>query len=194
MKGDLLLRVLKAIGAATVAAADIAETIVSAPYGASRGTLERALSARERLRAQASAKRHAQQRYYNLILRLKRDGLVEEKTKRGGKIFTLTKRGIAKLHVLQARAKNPFPAARYQKMPADTWTIVAFDVPEREKRKREWLRAALQRLGFTLVQKSVWIGKAKLPKEFLDDLAELRLLDAVEIFGITRAGSLKHVA
>ena len=44
-----------------------------------------------------------------------------------------------------------------------------------------------------MIQKSVWIGKVKIPKEFLDDLFKLRLIDYIEIFEISKAGSLKNL-
>jgi hypothetical protein len=44
-----------------------------------------------------------------------------------------------------------------------------------------------------MVQKSVWVGKTKIPQDFLDDLFKLKLVDFVEIFEISRTGSLKHL-
>lgn len=72
-------------------------------------------------------------------------------------------------------------------------TIVAFDVPERFKEKRHWLRSVLKNLGLRMVQKSVWLGKVKIPREFIDDLKKLKILDFVEIFGITKGGTLEEV-
>ena len=71
--------------------------------------------------------------------------------------------------------------------------IVSFDVPERERRKRDWLRDALRNLGLRMVHKSVWIGKQKLPREFLADLARLRLTDFIEVFEVGKQGSLRHI-
>jgi len=44
-----------------------------------------------------------------------------------------------------------------------------------------------------MIQKSVWVGKIALPEEFLRDLHRLQLISYVEIFEVTRAGSLKHI-
>src|SRR3990167_838001 len=71
--------------------------------------------------------------------------------------------------------------------------IVIFDIPERERRKRAWLRLALKNIGLKLIQRSVWMGKVKIPKEFLDDIRELHLVNFVEIFEITKSGSLNQV-
>ena len=48
-------------------------------------------------------------------------------------------------------------------------------------------------MNFRILQKSVWIGKVKIPKEFIDDLKELNMINYVEIFEISRGGSLRQV-
>ena len=71
--------------------------------------------------------------------------------------------------------------------------IVIFDVPEKEKWKREWLRNTLRELGMKNVQKSVFIGKVKIPELFLENMRKLHAIDYVEIFEIGKTGTLKHV-
>ena len=44
-----------------------------------------------------------------------------------------------------------------------------------------------------MLQKSVWIGKTILPEELLDDLERLNLLSYVEIFAITKTGTIKQL-
>ena len=85
------------------------------------------------------------------------------------------------------------PQSQYQKLDTDKFSIVAFDVPERERRKRDWLRATLGRMGYKTIQRSVLLGKTKIPSEFLDDLRKLHMVDYVEIFEITKTGSLRHL-
>lgn len=46
------------------------------------------------------------------------------------------------------------------------WRIVMYDVPEEEKRKREYLRRKLVELGFKQLQRSVWVS----PFDVLDDV------------------------
>jgi len=81
----------------------------------------------------------------------------------------------------------------YQKERGNKFIIVVFDIPEIQKRKRNWLRAALKNLDFKMVQKSVWFGRVKIPKEFLDHLCEMKLIDYVEIFEISKTGSLERL-
>lgn len=69
--------------------------------------------------------------------------------------------------------------------------IIAFDIPEKFRRKRNWLRKTLAGFGFTMLQKSVWAGKAALLHEFIEDLDTLSLTPYIEILAVTKTGSLK---
>ena len=60
--------------------------------------------------------------------------------------------------------------------------IIAFDIPEKYKERRHWLRVELKSLGFVLLQKSVWFGPAPLPQEFTDSLRETRILQYLKFF------------
>jgi len=59
--------------------------------------------------------------------------------------------------------------------------IIIFDIPEKKKKYREWLRVELVGFGFTLIQKSVWLGPS-LPKEFVEYLSESGLLKHIRFF------------
>ena len=60
--------------------------------------------------------------------------------------------------------------------------IVSFDIPEKHKYKRDWLRTELMHLGFEMLQKSVWFGPASLPDEFGESLRELNILPHLKFF------------
>ena len=85
------------------------------------------------------------------------------------------------------------PTKKYKKEKGEKTAIIIFDIPENERRKRNWVREALKNMDFKMVQKSVWIGKIKIPKEFLNNLEVLELLDFVKIFEISKTGSLETV-
>jgi len=119
--------------------------------------------------------------------------LIKEKTKEGNKFFSLTQKGKIKLSQLKKNSRERLPEIIYQKAKSNKFTIVIFDIPETEKRKRSWLRVALGNLGFKMIQKSVWLGKVKIPKRFLDNLFQFKLVDFVEIFEISKTGSLKQI-
>ena len=199
-KGDILLRVLETIGDLTVSMADLLIVFVSAGYGASYSKLQYELSKRqmerERKSLEKGIQRETKQKYYNLIYKLKTSGLIAEKKKDNKKLFILTKKGKKKLFSLREKNQKRLPDISYLRLKEESnkLVIVIFDIPEQERRKRGWLRAALKNLGLKMVQKSVWIGKLKIPKEFLDDLFKLRLIDYIEIFEISKTGSLKNLA
>ena len=85
------------------------------------------------------------------------------------------------------------PVPFYAKERNDAFVIIAFDIPEKERGRRSWLREALRNLGMKMVQKSVWMGKVKIPEAFLNDLRSFHLVDYVEVFEITKTGSLEHL-
>ena len=60
--------------------------------------------------------------------------------------------------------------------------IVAFDVPERKRSQRDWLRAELKILGFIQLQKSVWFGPAPLPKTFILAVRDIHLLQYIKFY------------
>ena len=99
-----------------------------------------------------------------------------------------------KLKILKKQPIGPLLEKTYEKESSERVTIVIFDIPEKERRKRDWLRAVLKNLGLKMIQKSVWIGKVKIPEALIKDLKRLNLIECVEIFEVSRTGSLEHIA
>ena len=62
--------------------------------------------------------------------------------------------------------------------------IIIFDIPERLKKKRDWLRKELISLGFKIVQKSVWLGPSPLPREFMEHLSQIGLISCLRFFKV----------
>lgn len=62
--------------------------------------------------------------------------------------------------------------------------ILIFDIPERKKEYRNWLRNALYALDFKQLQKSVFIGKNPLPGSFIKEISYLGLDEFINIFSI----------
>lgn len=77
--------------------------------------------------------------------------------------------------------KRFFPTIKGQAKNLSKNLIVIFDVPEKKKRYREWLRSELVGFGFELIQKSVWLGSA-LPKEFVEYLSKVGILKHIRFF------------
>ncbi|KKT26388.1 MAG: PaaX family transcriptional regulator [Parcubacteria group bacterium GW2011_GWA2_43_9b] len=71
--------------------------------------------------------------------------------------------------------------------------VVIFDVPERKKEYRNWLRNNLYSLNFKQLQKSVFIGKQALPLSFIQEISHLKLDDFVHIFNIREIDSREEI-
>lgn len=188
--GGITASILEAIGKIAGSASDVSLAILTSGYGASSGKLMRRAEQFEAARERAKSRRNAQMRYANMLYKLKRDGLVIEKNVEKKRLLFLTPTGKRKLATLKAATARRMPLPTYTAMPSVTWTIISFDVPERERCKRSWLRHAIIQLGFSMVHQSVWLGKTKLPQAFLDDLSRLQMLDYIHIFEITKGGTL----
>jgi len=194
-RGDTLIKLLGILSETAISSFDFFDALVSAGYGASSGKINRELSKIERKRNRRKEEMELKQKYYNLVYKLKEDGLIDEKVKSKKRFFKITILGKEKLRALRVASAKRMPTpGSYEIGISSRFTIVIFDVPEREKRKREWLRSVLKNLGLSMVQKSVWIGKVKIPHVFLDDLDKYKMIDFVEIFEINKTGSLKRLA
>lgn len=65
--------------------------------------------------------------------------------------------------------------------------ILMFDIPEKKRTDRSWLRRQLRMFGYVLLQKSVWIGPSPLPREFVDYMKKAELWNTVRTFKLTKA-------
>lgn len=134
--------------------------------------------------------------YRTMLARLKRQGLIEKKEYGGRSVWKTTSKGADRLQQMRERRCNPFSlaSARFASRGERQWTIVIFDIPEREKGKRRWLREALKSLQFAFLQRSVWIGKNGVPEEFMDAIEERKLLRYIHILTVKKGGTLEHIA
>ena len=111
------------------------------------------------------------------LARLKRRGFVERET-RG--IWRITAAGREylkkKLRYRRVGTKQGTNVKRSKNL------IVAFDIPERYRKERDWLRVELRNLGFEMLQKSVWFGPTPLPRDFIESLAALKILPCFKFF------------
>lgn len=135
------------------------------------------------------------QSFYSLLNQLKRDGLIEKRGKQRNAIWHITSRGMDRLwHYTAPRERRPggIPMRAYPKEKAPGVVIVAFDIPETQRKKRDWLRENLIALGLTLLQKSVWIGNTRMPQDFIKDLRMQGILPFVHIFSVDKQGTIKQ--
>lgn len=117
--------------------------------------------------------------------RLKQQGMLIKK----GQRFMITAKGRACVETM--KKKQTFGRVRpYPKVKGDSLTIIAFDIPEHFRARRALLRAALISLDYRMLQGSVWIGKNKIPNEFLEDMRDSNVIRFVEIFEVKKVGTL----
>ena len=126
------------------------------------------------------------QKFYSLFYQLQKQGFVEKKKDENKKtLWKLTLAGMSRLKILKNR-KLLSPLKSFGEEKKDYQKIIAFDIPEIQKRKRDWLRDTLINFNFSMLQKSVWIGADQLPEEFFHSLKELNLLPYVHIFAVNK--------
>ncbi|HUX36175.1 MAG TPA: hypothetical protein VMV71_04055 [Candidatus Paceibacterota bacterium] len=115
------------------------------------------------------------------LSRLKRKGYVENK--KG--MWQITKAGRARI-AKKIYSFFPTHSKRITRQQSKN-IIISFDIPEAHKKKRNWLRIELLRLGFDMLQRSVWLGPAPLPEEFIDSLRKLQVLQYIKFFNAKEA-------
>jgi DNA-binding transcriptional regulator PaaX len=88
-----------------------------------------------------------------ILAELKRQGLVHVSNDGNKWHFTLSPAGIHRLQqVIIDEIAVPRPRSWDGK-----WRMVAFDVPTNHSKQRKYFTAHLQRLGFYMLQKSMWV-------------------------------------
>lgn len=193
MRGRIIFIALQKLSEASLEVGELIFVIATSPYGTSSAGFEYNLRRRQNARAVSRLRKEERKKYYNLIFRLRRDGLIREKKVFGKHLVAISEKGKRKLKAITPAFADRLPPPAYLKRPGEATIIISFDVPEKYRRKRDWLRQALRRLGFSKLHQSVWGGKQKIPKDFLRDLRTLDLLHCVEIFSVTGKGTLRHV-
>ena len=121
-------------------------------------------------------------KFSTMLAKLHKEGFVERRGSRKAAHWKITKKGRLFLEV--SRKKADFPQKD------GVMRIVCFDIPEYQRKKRRWLREALLGVGYSQLQKSVWIGYSPLPEDLLEDLDLLSLRDQVHLFSIREKGTL----
>lgn len=124
------------------------------------------------------------QTFSSIVSRLKRQGLVTGKRRSGKMHWSITLKGK---RWINSRHKRPLRILERD----EVQRLVIFDVPERERKKRDILRAELVSCNFQQLQKSVWMGYNPLPEDFFELLDALQLKNNVHIFSVHNKGTLE---
>lgn len=186
MRGEILYKVLDALEDKAIEAVDFVDVVLRAGYGANFSRFDYEYSKKNEKNLKIRIDRENKRRLQKYISKLKSDGLV---SKDDFGMVLLSKKGRKKLLKLKENPK--IDKKTYHKKLGVQLIIISYDLPKEFKRERDILREILKLLGFTLIHQSVWVGKIKLPKQFLVDLEKLGILKFVEILEVTKSGSLK---
>src|SRR3989344_5920780 len=103
MKGGRALALLEAIHGGATGSVDLIKALLSAGYGASYGKIQYELRKNSRKRVDKSTRKESAERYYSLLYKLKRDGLIK---KNESKILRITENGKRLLRHLRNRKQN----------------------------------------------------------------------------------------
>jgi DNA-binding transcriptional regulator PaaX len=116
----------------------------------------------------------------NILSRMKKKGLLSNKNG----TWKITQEGKDLLKEKQLSIFMKFSSRKNSNKKLPKTTIIVFDIPEKKRLYRDWLRSELVNFGFELVQKSVWFGPT-LPREFIKYLGERNILEYVRFFKVT---------
>lgn len=116
----------------------------------------------------------------NALTRMKKLGLLSNE--KG--VWKITEEGASLLKEKKSIFIK-FPKNKINKNVIRTM-IVVFDIPEKKRLYRDWLRSELMGFGYILIQKSVWFGPS-LPRDFVRYLDENELLQYIKFFKAVEA-------
>lgn len=115
---------------------------------------------------------HANRRSFaNAIRRLERRHLVGAAVGGGREGWHLTPEGERLVRRLKAKLAQVVAQRRWDRK----WRIVIFDIPEKLRGRRDFLRKELREIGFHQLQKSVWVSPYPMVPEFSLIVSELAL-------------------
>jgi len=123
-----------------------------------------------------------------LLCRLRKEGLVASMGPKSKTLWKITRKGRKRLHDAPSQT---FTIPDFELPPKDgIIRLVSFDIPERERRKRDWLRKILFASDYHILHKSVFIGKRPLPDEAMEDIIMMGMESYVHIVSIDKKGTL----
>jgi len=191
-KALILSKILTTISDQTVDLYDLFESLLAASLAGYRAPImiekehnqrqwKRVAERRER-----ENRKESKRRLQKYISKLKQDGLID-RTKENQ--VSLTPSGLDKLEQLKSRSYNQ----RFEIIESSNVIIISFDIPEKYRKNRNWLRGVLRFLNFEMIHQSTWVGKIKISEKLLEQLEKKEILKYIKIFEVTKTGTLKEL-
>jgi hypothetical protein len=203
MRGERMFKILSALESGKDTSIDILGSYLLAGMShnpkKSIRVVNSFIDSRKESRKTKEDDRQETRRFYSFVSYLKQDGLIRKEKITGKISISITDKGKRKLEFLKESYSIQLPSFRYTYEPEEeanqdnAITIVTFDVPEKERSKRDWLRCALNNMEFNMIHKSVWMKSGQIPERFMDDLKAMKMAKYLEIFAVTKNGSLRKV-
>lgn len=186
MKGEIMYKILSVLQEKTFSIIDLVDVFVSSGYGANIGKIEYEFDKKNKKRISNQIDKEKIRKIKRYLYKLEKEGLI---LKNSSMKINLTQKGRNKLSVF----KKSFllNKTKYKKEKSNNIIVISYDIPIAFNKERNILRDMLRYLDFNLIHKSVWVGKTKLPKEFIINLEKLGILDYLEILEVTKNGSLR---
>lgn len=149
MRGEITLKILKCVKSASGKTVDAAAAFLAAGYGASAKKLDYELSKRR----EARTEQEERQKFYKLLYKLEKDGLIEKTKRKKPIILHLTLKGKKFLQLLSEKKSVALPDISYETSNADKLIIVVFDIPESEKKKTRMAAFRIEKYEISLHSK-----------------------------------------
>jgi CRISPR-associated endonuclease Cas2 len=115
---------------------------------------------------------YRRQTFRNYFYRAKKQGLI-----------VVDQNGIPRLTEKGRQKIRPY---KPQKLGSSAYLLVAFDIPEEERTKRNHLRLLLKELEFTKVQRSLWASKYDHRNYLEEEIKAHELRDHVQVYECIR--------
>jgi CRISPR-associated endonuclease Cas2 len=195
MRGEKILKILEILEDMAVSTLDLLDMwLFEQPrgiYGLERARLKRAGQKKQLFFAELREYLEEREKLSKLIYKLKREGFILEDKK--NKKLILTKKGKLKLRFLKNKRSVKETKNNESNQKDKDVIVVIYDVPESEYKRRHQLRNLLVNAGFSFIQKSVWIKQGKITDDFINFLKDLEVLHYVQIFKITKKGTIENM-
>ena len=153
--------------------------LIMATLGSARSTYLFRSILRER-----KLKRHKKESIKATLFRLRSKGYAE-KSSEG---WSITPKGKLFLNNKKTRQLMGYLESPFQKN-SSNHIIISFDIPEKNRILRNWLRNQIKIFGYKMLQQSLWIGPGPLPAAFIKRLENLNIRKNIKTFRITKGGN-----
>lgn len=108
-----------------------------------------------------------------ILWRLQKKGLVKKTEKQ----YQLTLQGFKII-------KNIKTGDNFELVWDGKWRMLMFDIPEKKRKERDWLRYQLSCINYQPIQKSIFIGKQPIEENVWEDIMERNLNKCIRLITV----------